>query len=197
MNSLRLTLLAVVIAVSASPAAAQNTGSRFQVSLYPSSRMLATAGDTAEQPKFKTYSPSASVTMALGSHFALETDITAGRGNKQSLGVYGRQKSPDMIGGTVNGVLRLLPGGSVQPYITAGLGTTYLFKREEVGMTGGERLHSANAGGGVKILFKGWGVRADYRFVGMDAVDEERSTFFGPKTRYAHRISVGLMVGGR
>jgi hypothetical protein len=61
--------------------------------------------------------------------------------------------------------------------------------------SGKKTLESANAGGGVKVMFGGWGVRADYRFVGMDSAAEERSNFFGPKVRHAHRIAVGFVFG--
>src|SRR5690606_25758820 len=97
---------------------------------------------------------------------------------------------------SLNGVVGLAPGARVQPYVTAGLGVMHLFKRESLGMTEAELLESANAGGGVRVMFGGWGVRADYRFVGMHSAAETGSTFFGRDTRYAHRIAVGLVFGG-
>jgi len=195
MKSLRIALALLITVVAAAPAAAQNQPSRFQVSLYPNSRIFATGGGTQEQPKFKSYTPGASLTMALGRRFALEADIAGSLGRHQSMGMLGRKKSPALLGGTINGVVGLMPGNKVQPYLTAGLGVIRLFKREELGMTHGETLESANVGAGVKVMFSGWGIRADYRFVGMDSAEQERSTFFGPKVRHAHRIAVGFVIG--
>jgi hypothetical protein len=72
-----------------------------------------------------------------------------------------------------------------------------VFKRAGLGMTHGESLASANAGNGAKIMFDGWGLRADYRFVGMESLALDQSIFVGTTTRHAHRLSLGIVVGGR
>lgn len=177
------------------PAAAQNAPSRFQVSIYPGSRMLATSGKTDDQPKFKTYSPTASLTVAFGDHFALEGEAVVGRGVVQNMGTLGRKRSPNMFGGTINAVARFLPDSKIQPYLTVGVGGYRMLKRAELGMEHGENIESANVGGGLKVLFNGWGLRADYRYVGMDAVNEDRAAFFGPKSRRAHRLAFGFIIG--
>ncbi len=197
MTSRRIVAATLFLMAAAGPAAAQTQGSRFQVSLNPSSRLITTAGkDEAVQPRFKTYLPSASVRMALGRRFALEGDLIGSRGSWQTMNGLGRRRSPALVGASLNGLVTLVPGGRVQPYVTAGLGVMHLFKRAELGMQAAELLESANAGGGVAVMFDKWGVRADYRFVGMDSTAEAGSAFFGAGTRYAHRVSVGLMIGG-
>lgn len=196
MTPLRIATAVILTALTAAPALAQDSGSRFQVSLYPSGRLITTAGgDDNAQPRFKTYSPGASVTVAFGRYFALEGDVSGSRGSMQSMGALGRKRSPALLAGTVNAVVGLAPGSRVQPYLTVGLGAMRLFQREELGMLAGETLESANAGGGVRVMFDGWGIRADYRFVGMDSTIENRSSFFGPKTRHAHRLAVGVILG--
>jgi hypothetical protein len=194
-NTLRIALALIVTFAGVAPASAQQEPSRVQLSLYPSSRILARGGDSVEQPKFKTYSPGASVTVALSRHFSLEGDIAGSRGSLQTLGVLGRKRSPAMLAGYINGVVNLRPGHKVQPYATAGLGLVRLFKREDVDMARSETLESANVGAGVKVMFGGWGIRADYRFVGMDSTAEDRSNFFGPGVRKAHRVAVGFIIG--
>jgi opacity protein-like surface antigen len=196
MNLRRTLCLALATAAFATPAFAQSALSRVQVSLFPSSRMVATKGTSVDQPKFKTYTPGASVTVGFGRYFSLEGDVSGSRGNVQLLGNLGRRRSPAVLAGALNATVGLLPGKRLQPYVTAGLGAMRLFQREELGMQHGEMLQSANVGGGVKLMFDGWGVRAEYRYVGMDSTAEERSTFFGPDTRKAHRLAVGLVIGG-
>jgi opacity protein-like surface antigen len=196
MNARRIALLVTAAAATfAGQANAQRLPSRFQVSLYPSSRVIATRGDSDAQPTFKSYTPGGSLTVAFTPYFAVEGDVSASRGNVQALGPLGRMRSPALFAATANAVVTLAPHRRVQPYLTVGVGAIQLFKRAELGMTHGETLESANAGGGVKVMFRGWGVRVDYRYVGMDSTSEQRSTFFGPTTRHAHRVAVGLIIG--
>jgi hypothetical protein len=68
-----------------------------------------------------------------------------------------------------------------------------VFARESLVRTA-ENLETANAGGGVKVMFGQWGLRADYRFVGFDAVGDNTSTFIGSDVRHAHRISAGFII---
>jgi len=195
---MRLRYIAFFVVAStalAGTAHAQGLASRFQVSLFPNSHLAATSGDTAEQPRFRTYTPGGSLTFAITPHLGVEGDISGSRGTVQSLGLFGRQQSPAMTAVTVNLVADLAPRRLVQPYVTVGVGSIHLFKRAALGMEHGETLDSANIGAGAKIMFRGWGLRADYRYVGMDSTALSRSSFFGETTRHAHRVAMGIVLG--
>jgi len=93
-----------------------------------------------------------------------------------------------------NIVANLAPHATFQPYLAVGVGQTRMFSDASLGIGQAENLETANAGGGVKIMFGRWGLRGDYRFVGMSSTAAIASAFFGSDVRHAHRISVGFVV---
>jgi hypothetical protein len=86
-----------------------------------------------------------------------------------------------------------LPGSSVVPYVTGGVGGMSLFSRESLGITDTETLFTSNVGGGVKWYAGRWGLRADYRFIAVPSKDET-SAFFGTERRYGHRVYGAVLV---
>jgi hypothetical protein len=192
MHSRRFALVAATLLLLPITAQAQ---SRFELSLYPSSRVITTAGDAASEPRFKSYTPGGSLFVRLTPYFGLEADFSGGRGNKQDLGSFGRASSPPMTVLMGNALVTVPTRSNVTPYATVGVGNIHMFSREAIGLDQGVSLASVNAGGGAKIMFGWWGIRADYRYVVMEALDTETSpAFLGADTRRAHRIAVGLTL---
>jgi hypothetical protein len=182
----RIGLVILSIFAVAAPAAAQVAPPRVEVSLFPSSKLMTTKGASPDQPSFHAYTPGGALRFNLNRYFGIEADLSGGRGNAFS---------PAMTAIAVDAIVSLAPSARVRPYAEVGAGSIHMFKNEDVGMMHGETFDSANFGGGVAVLFTNWGIRADYRFLGMDSTAVDRSTFVGPGTRHAHRISAGIIIG--
>jgi len=82
---------------------------------------------------------------------------------------------------------------AVVPYVTAGVGGLSLFERATLGINNTESFLTGNVGGGVKWYAGRWGLRGDYRFIGVQSKDDAPA-FFGEETRYGHRISAALIL---
>jgi hypothetical protein len=167
---------------------------RVEVTFYPSAHLLAVGGPTAAQPGFRENAPTAAVAVNLSAYFAVEGELSGALGVTQNLGALGRWKTPSMLGFNGNIVANLAPRHSVQPYLAVGVGGMLMFTRESLGIGHPENIETANAGGGVKVMFGKWGLRADYRFVGLDSKDGNPSTFIGSDVRHAHRIFGGFII---
>jgi hypothetical protein len=190
-NGIGLIVLAAAL-IGSSTVQAQTP--RVDVTLYPSGHLLATDGKLDGQPGFRNNAPTAGVAVNLSSYIAIEGEFTGALGVTQDLNALGSFKTPSMIGYSGNLVANLAPHRKVQPYLAVGVGGMRMFARESLGVRTAENLETANAGGGVKVMFGQWGLRADYRFVGFDAVGDNTSTFIGSDVRHAHRISAGFII---
>ena len=114
-----------------------------------------------------------SINRALTDGQLLEHVELAGElGVTQDLTAIGSRKSPSMIGYSGNLVANLAPHSKLQPYLAVGVGGMRMFARESPGVSHAENIETANAGGGLKVMFGQWGLRADYRFVGFNTVDD-------------------------
>ena len=183
-----------VLAVSMVGSTVQAQTPRVDVTLYPSGHMIATEGKVEGQPGFRNNAPTAGVAVNLSSYFAIEGEFTGAFGVTQDLSALGSGKTPSMIGYSGNLVANLAPHHTLQPYLAVGVGGMRMFARETLGINHAENIETANAGGGVKLMFGQWGLRADYRFVGFDTVDGNASRFIGSDVRHAHRISAGFII---
>jgi hypothetical protein len=184
----------VVVATIAGSATALAQTPRIDMAFYPSGHMVSTAGEAAGQPEFRSLAPAAAVAGNLSSFFAVEAEVTAALGVTQQLNGLGRTKSPTMAGYSGNLIANLAPNATVQPYLAVGVGQMRMFKAAALDIAQPETVETANAGGGVKVMFGRWGLRGDYRFVGMSSTAENASGFFGSDVRHAHRISLGFIV---
>ena len=99
-----------------------------------------------------------------------------------------------MIGYSGNLVANLAPHRKLQPYLAVGVGGLRMFDWESLGVGHGENIETANAGGGLKLMFGQWGLRADYRFMRFGTSDDNASAFIGSDVRHAHRIPAGFIV---
>jgi hypothetical protein len=82
---------------------------------------------------------------------------------------------------------------SVVPYVTGGIGGLSVFEKASLGVSRNETFLTGNVGGGVKWYAGRWGLRGDYRFVGVQSKDEAPA-FFGQDTRYGHRVYGAVML---
>jgi hypothetical protein len=191
MNSRIAAIVFAAAAVNAVSAAAQTP--RVELSFFPSGHMVATEGKSAE-PGFKNFTPGAAVAVNLTSYLAAEAEFAGALGLTQDLTSIGRQKSPSMISYSGNLVANLAPRRTVQPYLAVGVGGLQMFKSSALGIGHGEAFEAANAGGGIKVMFGRWGIRGDYRFIGLSSRDEDASAFIGSDVRHAHRFQVGFVL---
>ena len=79
------------------------------------------------------------------------------------------------------------------PYVTGGVGGLSLLETAGLGINQTETFLTGNVGGGLKWYAGRWGLRADYRFVGVQSKDDAPE-FFGQDTRYGHRVYAGVIV---
>ena len=187
-------LLSVATVAFAVPVHAQNNP-RVDLSLYPLSDLFVSDGDSNAEPSFRSYTPGAALFVRLTSHVGVEADFSHGRVHTRDLGVYGRQSTPALNVIMGNLVVTAPTRSRVRPYVTLGLGNVHVSKSDGVGITESVSVASANIGGGAKVMFGRWGIRADYRYVAMEALDTDRApAFLGDNGRRAHRIALGLVL---
>ena len=105
------------------------------------------------------------------------------------------QKAPSTLTYSGNVVLSLPTHSSVVPYATAGVGGLTMFKLASLGINSVDTFLTGNAGGGVKWYAPNgrWGLRGDYRFLVTQSKDDAPA-FFGPETRYGHRVYGAVII---
>jgi len=86
-------------------------------------------------------------------------------------------------------------GTSVVPYVTGGVGGLTMFQQASLGVTDTETFLTGNVGGGLKWYAPNgrWGLRGDYRFIGVRANDNAPA-FFGQETRYGHSVYGAVVI---
>jgi hypothetical protein len=70
-----------------------------------------------------------------------------------------------------------------------------MFDRASLGIVSTQSFLTGDVGGGVKWNAPNgrWGLRGDYRFIAVRSNDDAPA-FFGPDTRYAHRVFSAVIV---
>jgi hypothetical protein len=150
------------------------------------------------QPSFGAYSLGGSFAYSFTRMIGVEGEVGGTLGVKQDLDMLGglivREKTPNMLS-YVGNVIVNLPGGSIVPYATGGIGGLTLYQRELLGIFGNDTFLTGNVGGGVKWYAPNgrWGIRGDYRFQAVRSKDDAPE-FFGQETRYAHRVFGGVII---
>ena len=124
----------------------------------------------------------------VGSMIATTSDLQFGDLNHNT-------KAPNMLSYTANVVVAVVPGHSIVPYATGGVGGLTMFERPGLGVSADETFLSGNVGGGVKWYAKNnrWGLRGDYRFAATRSKDDAPA-FFGRDSRYAHRVYGAIII---
>jgi hypothetical protein len=167
---------------------------RAEITLIPGGAVLFTENEDVSAPSFGNYQFGGAVAYNVNQFFGIEGEVGSSIGVSQGLdfGYPDSVRTPDTLSYSGNVVLSL-PGSSVVPYVTGGVGGMSLFSRESLGITDTETLFTSNVGGGVKWYAGRWGLRADYRFIAVPSKDET-SAFFGTERRYGHRVYGAVLV---
>jgi hypothetical protein len=186
-------LLAAAALAAGSNAWAQEspaTPGRVEVSVIPGGGFFFTEATDAGEPRFGNYDLGAAVAVNFNRYVGVEGEVSGALGLSQGLqfgGSSADRKTPHILNYSGNVVVSAPTGTSVVPYAAAGIGALSLFEREALGISDTETFLTGNVGGGVKWYAGRWGLRGDYRFVGVRSKDDAPA-FFGGDTRYGHRV---------
>jgi hypothetical protein len=180
-----------------------------EVSIIPGGAVFFTGGSNG--PSFGNYQLGAAVTYNFDRVIGFEGEVGDSIGISQNLHFTGNVNCPlatasttgvcGVSGTTPNllnysgNVVANLPGASVVPYATVGIGGLTAFSKPSVLASSTDTFFTYNVGGGVKWYAPSgrWGLRGDYRFIGLTSRNDA-SAFFGPDNRYAHRFYGGVII---
>jgi Outer membrane protein beta-barrel domain len=195
-----LVLSAAAIALLASaPLYAQESApgpGTAQITIIPGGATFFTAGKNQSGPSFGNYTLGGSVTYNFTQWLGVEGEVGGALGITQDLtqgGITNNLKTPNTLNYTGNVVFSLPTRSAVVPYATVGIGGLTLFERPTLGINDTTSFLTGNVGGGVKWFAGRWGLRADYRFIGVKSKDDAPA-FFGQENRYGHRVYGGVML---
>jgi hypothetical protein len=179
------------------PQTTHHASDRLEATVFPGGVLVATEGKAASEPGFQNFVPGGSVAFNFTPFIAVEGEVAGAIGVTQDLltgGVLlGHLKTPSMFGYDGNMRVNLAPpSGRFVPYAIGGIGGVRVFQRQDLGLMSGENFLTGNVGGGLKVMFGNWGVRADYRFFALRSNDTA-ADFIGPDVRYAHRVYGGVV----
>ncbi len=198
MKRLIAALFAVAGIFGASQAYAQESGPAIgivQLSIIPGGGVFFTEDADANEPGFGNYDLGGALTINLNHFVGIEGEVAGGLGITQGLqagGFSSDLKTPNLLNYSGNLVLSAANRTPLVPYVTGGVGGLTLLETAGLGINQAETFLTGNVGGGVKWYAGRWGLRADYRFVGVQSKDDAPQ-FFGQVTRYGHRVYAGLI----
>jgi len=196
-----LVFTAVLGLIGASGALAQSTESTpgpgvVEVTIIPGGGTFFTESKDSTGPSFANYDLGGSVAVNFNRYVGVEGEIGGAIGVSQSLEFSGATltdtKTPHLLNYNGNIIVHAARG-SVVPYVTGGIGGLTLFEKTPLAIVGNQTFLTGNVGGGVKWYAGRWGLRGDYRFIGVQSKDDAPA-FFGEETRYGHRISAALIL---
>lgn len=192
-------LLAVAGLAGTSQAYAQETGpgaGRVELSIIPGGGVFFTEDTDTQEPAFGNYDLGGAVAVNFNRYVGIEGEVSGGLGITQDLqfgGLTADRQTPHILSYSGNVVVSAANRSSVVPYVTGGVGGLSLFERASLGISDTETFLTGNVGGGVKWYAGRWGLRGDYRFVGVQSKDDAPA-FFGKETRYGHRVYGAVLV---
>ena len=196
-----IAVLLVVLAgfVGASPVQAQDAAQgpgRVEVSIIPAGGVFFTERTETSEPSFGNYDLGGAVAVNFNRYVGVEAEVSGALGISQDLqfgSVSGSTKTPDILNYSGNVVVSAANRSSVVPYVTGGIGGLSLFEKAGLGINDTETFLTGNVGAGVKWYAGRWGLRGDYRFIGVQSKDDAPS-FFGRDTRYGHRVYGAVLL---
>jgi hypothetical protein len=186
-------LVAAAGIVGSNRAYAQETASgagRVEVSIIPAGGVFFTERTETSEPSFGNYDLGGAVAVNFNRYVGVEGEVSGALGISQDLRFGGQTsslKTPDILNYSGNLVVSAANRSSVVPYVTGGVGGLSLFEKAGLGINDTETFLTGNVGAGVKWYAGRWGLRGDYRFIGVQSKDDAPS-FFGRDTRYGHRV---------
>lgn len=192
-------LLVVGSVFATSQAYAQEAGPRpglVEVSIIPGGGLFFTESKDTQEPSFGNYDLGGALAINFSRYVGIEGEVGGAIGISQDLqlGAFAsKTKTPNLLNYSGNIVLSAPNRSSVVPYVTGGVGGLSLFEKASLGINQTETFLTGNVGGGVKWYAGRWGLRGDYRFVGVQSKDDAPE-FFGRETRYGHRVYGGVVL---
>jgi hypothetical protein len=192
-------MFAVVSLIGSGRALAQEAApgpGRVEISLIPGGFAYFTEQKDTREPSFGNYDLGGAVAVNFNRFVGVEGEVSGALGISQSLpfgGVTSDRKTPNILNYSGNVVVSAGNRSSVVPYVTGGVGALTVFETADLGINDAETFLTGNVGGGVKWYAGRWGLRGDYRFVGVQSKDDA-PTFFGQETRYGHRVYGAVIV---
>jgi len=191
-------LFAVVSLIGSGRALAQEAEpgpGRVEISLIPGGFAYFTEQKDTREPSFGNYDLGGALAVNFNRYVGVEGEVSGALGISQSLpfgGVTSDRKTPNILNYSGNVVVSA-GRSSVVPYVTGGVGALTVFETADLGVNDAETFLTGNVGGGVKWYAGRWGLRGDYRFVGVQSKDDAPG-FFGQETRYGHRVYGAVIV---
>jgi hypothetical protein len=196
-------LIAVVFAfvgiIGTSQAYAQEAGpgpGLVELSIIPGGGLFFTEDKNATEPSFGNYDLGGALAVNFNRYVGIEGEVSGALGIEQGLqsgGFSSDIKTPNLLNYSGNLVLSAANRSPVVPYLTGGVGGLTLLETAGLGINQAETFLTGNVGGGLKWFAGRWGLRADYRFIGVQSKDEAPA-FFGRETRYGHRVYGAVIV---
>ena len=173
------------------------------VTIIPAGVTFFTEGTDTAAPSFNTYDLGASVEVHINHYISVEGEVIGSLGVEQDLQYSSetlRVTPPNLLsyGGSL--VLSSANRSSLVPYVTAGVGALTMFDKADLAINETQTFLMGNVGGGVKWFRGRWGLRADYRFIRVESNDDVTASrvrapgFFGPETRYGHRVFGAVLI---
>ena len=177
------------------------------VTIIPGGGTLFTEAKDTRGPRFGNYDFGAGIEVAFNRYLGVEGEVGGALGVTQDLRFSGETlnlKPPNLLNYSGNLVLSAANGSSVVPYVTGGIGGLTMFDKADLGINETETFLTGNVGGGVRWFRGRWGLRGDYRFISVRSRDDagaaapgsrvQAPAFFGPETRYGHRVYGGVLI---
>ncbi len=192
-------LLIVGGVFGASQAYAQEAGAGpgvVEVSIIPGGGIFFTENTNTKEPSFGNYDLGGALTVNFNRYVGIEGEVAGAIGVSQDLQLgsfSSNEKTPNLLNYSGNIVFSAANRSSVVPYVTGGVGGLSLFEKASLGINQTETFLTGNVGGGVKWYAGRWGLRGDYRFIGVQSKDTAPG-FFGQETRYGHRVYGGVIL---
>jgi hypothetical protein len=196
MRSFRALAAATVLLMGTAVYAQETAGpGRVESSFIPGGGIFFLS--TNDGPEFCAYQVGGTIALNVNRFVGFEGELGGALGVTQNLRIGNTvtsQKTPNMVGYSGNVVLSAPVWHRSVPYATAGIGGLTVFRRASLDLAGNETFPTASVGGGLKWYANAlWGVRADYRFVGVRS-ETSQSAFFGQANRFGHRMYAGVIV---
>jgi hypothetical protein len=195
-------VLAVVGLAGVSPLYAQEAvpgPGAVVVTIIPGGATFFTEGKETKGPSFGNYGLGAGVEVNFNRYVGVEGEVSGALGITQDLrfsGITSNLRTPNLLNYSGNLVVSAANHTSVVPYVTGGIGGLTLFDKPALRINDATTFLTGNVGAGVKWFNGRWGLRGDYRFIGVRS-KSDAPDFFGQETRYGHRVYGGVLINAR
>jgi hypothetical protein len=199
MKHLIALVLAVMGIVGTSRAHAQEASpgpGRMEVTIIPAGGVFFTENKDTQEPSFGNYDLGASYVVNFNRYVGVEGEVSGALGVSQGFqfnGLTFDHRTPHLLNYSGNVVISAANKSSVVPYVTAGVGGLSMFESADLDINNTETFLTGNVGGGVKWYAGRWGLRGDYRFIGVQSKDDAPA-FFGQENRYGHRVYGAVLI---